>query len=95
MNNNSFGEERVFTDGFKLTILKRLSWIIKWIKMMSALVRDMQNRLAKKDIKRFQRQACSHAAKFMNGHNRLKRGMHPCQHPDIRSLAFRTVSVII
>lgn len=28
MNNNLFGEERVFTDGFKLTVLKRLSWII-------------------------------------------------------------------
>lgn len=25
MNNNLFGEGRVFTDGFKLTVLKRLS----------------------------------------------------------------------
>ena len=28
MNNNLFGGERVFTDGFNLTVLKRLSWII-------------------------------------------------------------------
>lgn len=63
MNNNSFGEERVFTDGFKLTILKRLSWIIKMDQNDECpCKRHAENRLAKKDIKRLQRQVCSHAA---------------------------------
>lgn len=63
MNNNLLGEERVFTDGFKLTILKRLYWIIKMDQNDECpCKRHAENRLAEKDIKRLQRQACSHAA---------------------------------
>lgn len=63
MNNNLFGEERVFTDGFKLTILKRLSWIIIMDQNDECpCKRHAENRLAKKEIKRLQRQACNHVA---------------------------------